>query len=444
MTYTKSKKYVKRAKTDFIGLLKIKDKVLVLICITSLFTADKNSFLSVLPLVVMQMCSDKTAMYLCGGLSVLYYISTFVSTSFYVPCVAFVLVYLLGDFMLQQGSIKPVWFALAVFGLCKGFVLTFGYSSIYWAVLGAEATALMFLPQIVCDGVKTVKENREISNGMQFFEVSAAMIVFAVALSGIKVYGFDFSVCLLLTSAFYFAEKENIALSLAAFLCMTLFLTQDKNFSLLFSGFAVIYIGSTFLLSQNNKGYIQAALLSIAVTFVFITKFNSFVFAVSAASALAAAFLINKFYPVQITAKAYETSADSDYLQLAQKIDKLNRCFNFLGHTVIDISNLLVKEDIPHDVSDAVAQAVCKKCKNNTVCWQQHYSHTQSQFSNYAHCLQKGKQAGFDSLFISRCEKLQQITQAFDSSNKLENAKQLIYQSGKYNQKLLQNQFLTI
>ena len=102
----RKKLYIQKEKkwVELIG--GIKEKPLILLGILSLFAVKNNSFMCVLPLVIMQMCTDKISMYLCGSISVAYYISTFLHTAFYVPCISFVLVYLLGDYMLQQGKIK--------------------------------------------------------------------------------------------------------------------------------------------------------------------------------------------------------------------------------------------------------------------------------------------------------------------------------------------------
>ena len=143
MTATRLKRkklYIKNKKVWISAFAAIKEKPLILLCIMSLSAVESNSFLCVMPLVIMQMCTDRTAMYLCAGASVAYCLSTLLHTAFYVPCISFVLVYLLGDYMLPAGKIKPVWFAASVFAICKIYVLTFGYQGVYFA---AAATSML-------------------------------------------------------------------------------------------------------------------------------------------------------------------------------------------------------------------------------------------------------------------------------------------------------------
>ena len=440
----RKKLYIQKEKkwVELIGA--IKEKPLILLCILSLFAVKNNSFMCVLPLVIMQMCTDKISMYLCGSISVAYYISTFLHTAFYVPCISFVLVYLLGDYMLQQGKIKSVWFAAAVFAVCKLYVLSFDYQPVYFIVFAVEILAVFILPSTVTEGFKLLKSGADRFLPIQLFEASAAMLLVATALSGINIYGFNVPVCFLFSAAVYFISKENIPLSLTAFICMSVAVCQDKNFSFLFAGFMVIYLGSSTLVSKGEKGYLYTALLALTVSLIFITKFNSFVFLTVTASSLCAVFIADKYIPFSKVKADAQTEGEKDYIQLTQQIDKLNRCFNFLGHTVIDISNLMYKEEVPKDIADMAADKICRRCKNNTLCWQENYSHTQNQLSSFALAIKQGKTADFDGQFMSRCDKTEALRQELAAANRLENAKQLVYRSGKHNQKILQNQFLMI
>ena len=104
----------------------------------------------------------------------------------------------------------------------------------------------------------------------------------------------------------------------------------------------------------------------------------------------------------------------------------------------------MYKEEVPKDIADMAADKICRRCKNNTLCWQENYSHTQNQLSSFALAIKQGKTADFDGQFMSRCDKTEALRQELAAANRLENAKQLVYRSGKHNQKILQNQFLMI
>ena len=446
MTDTNAKKtklYIKNTKKTIADKIPVKQKPLVLLCILSLTAVKANSFLCVLPLIVMQMCTDRAALYICGCFAAVYYIPTVMHTAFYVPCTAFVMVYLAGEYLLPQGKVKPVWFSATVFALSKIYVLSFGYETVYFAVFAVETAAVVMMPSILTEGCSILKNNSENLTASQLFSAACTMIFIAVSAGGIDIYGVNLPVCIMFSAALYFMIKNNIPLSMLAFICMSAAVCQDKNFSFLFAGFLVIYLGSSALSCKGEKGYVCTVAISLAVSLLFITKFNSFVFLAVTSISVSSAFLADKFIKSKVITNA-GTTGEKDYLQLTQQIEKLNRCFSFIGHTVIDISNLMAGEDVPGDISDMAAQKVCRRCKNNMLCWQQYYGHTQQQFSSYANNLSKGAAAEFDSVFVSRCSRTEELKKAFDESLRLENARRLISRSGRHNQKILQNQFLII
>ena len=440
----KDKLYTKNKKHTLPNKVHVKNLLFTMVCVLSVLAAKDNIWLCVLPLVMMQIATAEISVYIAAVAAVVYYVSTFFATAYYVPCVAFVVVYLMGRYLLLGSRIKPVWFSVAVFAVGKLYVLSFGYESVYFAAFAVELVAVCFLPQIVTEGLQTVLTCRENLSPMQLCSTAAALLTIATALDAVRIYGLNLSVSFLFACAVYFILRSNIPLSLTAFICTAVAVCQDKNFSFLFIGFFVIYLGSSALLDKGEKGYLYTVFLAAAVSLLFVTRFNSFVFLTVTAVSLASAFVANKFLGPGINKNNVHTSNEKDYLQLVQKIDKLNQCFSFLGHTVIDISNLMAKEDIPKDVGDMVAQKLCRRCKNNMLCWQEHYNHTQKQFSSCGYNLQKGREISFDSQFQSRCGKTEQLREEFVQAYRLENAKQLISRSGRHNQKILQNQFLII
>ncbi len=422
----------------------IKEKYLIIFCFSAVAAVWQNSYLAVLPLVIMQLCTDKIAMCVCGAAGVVCFISTFMQTAYYVPYAVYVPVYIAAVCLVRDRKINPNIFPLSVFILTKLYLLSFGYQSEYWVVFALEILALTMLPSSAAQGIKLLKSNAENLSPADIFCCCCALLPAAAALSGFNVYGFNASVCFLLGTAFYFIVKESAVLSMSAALCMGVMLCRERYFTLMFAGFAAIYIASAALLKNNIKGYILTALISAVVTLVLITQFNSFVFLTITAAGLAQCFLMVKFCKAVPQSAQGDFIIENDYAALAQKIDKLNRCFNFLGHTVADISGLMVSSEIPADICDSVAQAVCRKCKNNILCWQDNYSHTQTQFSECAAKLQKGDQFGFDSVFTQRCDKTDRLQAQFRQAIQLDSTRRLIYRCGRHNQKIMQSQFLTL
>ncbi|MEG1049184.1 MAG: SpoIIE family protein phosphatase, partial [Oscillospiraceae bacterium] len=192
--------------------------------------------------------------------------------------------------------------------------------------------------------------------------------------------------------------------------------------------------------------YLALCLFALGISVLFLVQFNSFVFLTTTAISLVGYFFMDK---LRLLKSSYlqpseNLTGEKDYNALMSKLEKLNRSFRFLGNTVIDISNLLTKEDVPQELESLVCNEVCKSCKNSTYCWQEKFGDTQSQFSQYAAGLQKQEGAYFDDWFLSSCIKTDKLRESFERSSQLLCAKQLIGAAGRQSQKMLQNQFLTL
>ena len=104
----------------------------------------------------------------------------------------------------------------------------------------------------------------------------------------------------------------------------------------------------------------------------------------------------------------------------------------------------MTKEFIPDILEDAVSSEICRRCKKNTYCWQQNYSQTQKQFSQYAYDLQNNNTVCFTDGFCTQCDKTGQLAKSFENHYRLMVTQKLIYSQGKHNQRILQNQFLAM
>ncbi|MEG2082779.1 MAG: hypothetical protein RR011_06080, partial [Oscillospiraceae bacterium] len=91
---------------------------------------------------------------------------------------------------------------------------------------------------------------------------------------------------------------------------------------------------------------------ALGISVLFLVQFNSFVFLTTTAISLVGYFFMDK---LRLLKSSYlqpseNLTGEKDYNALMSKLEKLNRSFRFLGNTVIDISNLLTKEDVPQEL----------------------------------------------------------------------------------------------
>ena len=424
----------------------VNEKWIVLLCGLSLFSTFADMPMSAVALILLQTAKNRSTKYICATVSILYFAFTVTATAFYIPYTAFVFIYLVADYLLKNHRLKACYPAVFTFAVTKIYMLSFGYETVYWVLLVIEAASLIVLPQNIKNGFQLLKFNEDCCSEENIFEVMSALIVTALAIEGVHIWGVQFSTAFLLSIACFYGLKHNFVISFSAVFVMTVFLCQNKMAVFLVIGYGAIYCAGLFFLSKGTKGYAGYILSSVAVAALCSTQFNSTVFVTSASVSSLGYFVMSKLFK---TEKTYlhtndEYVGEDDYIQLKHSLEKLNRSFRFLGHTIIDISNLVSKEYIPSSLEDAVSNEVCRRCKKNTYCWQQNYSDTQKQFSRYAHTLQNCGNPFFESHFTDQCDKIQQICESFENHNRLLSTQRLIHSQGRHNQRILQNQFLAM
>ena len=423
---------------------KIKEKHYILLCTLSLLTAGDNIHLSALPLLIMLCCGQRQSRYLCGGAIMLWCAVSVVTSSFYIPYMAFVFIFVVADCMLPKDSFPPFYPAVFIFAAVKFYVLSFDFATQYKIVFLLEILSFFLVPSAIQSGEKLLRENGFITSSLQLADSAIALGITCLAVNGVKIWGVDLPLCILMSLCFYYGTKDNLPLAMVSMLVAVASMWQSENLPYLFAGIMIIGFASFSLLQRGYGGYFATFGVALGTSIAFISKFNSFIFTVTTSVALAACFILcRKNAPAKASATT-DAVTENDYITLVNNVDRLGRAFRFLGNTVIDISNLMTKESAPKDVQNIVANEVCRRCSNNHICWQQHYSHTQTQFTICEKYTSKGKAYTFDSQFLSRCDKTEQLIKSFLSASKLVTTQRLLYQAGKHNQRLLQNQFLAM
>lgn len=425
-------------------IIKLPEKLAVLFCAVSLTAAYRDIYLAALPLVFLLLCRERLSRYICALLSVLCFAATVVTGSFYIPYMAFVFVYIIAEYTLPKNSRYAVCLGVVTFVAVKSYLLSMGYSYLYWTVMVLETAAFFLLPSAVKAGAKLLRESTEIITSLQLAECAAALIVAALSLTGIKIWGVNIPVCFLMCCCFFYSARDNMPLSLLSVIVALLFLWKDDYFSLIYAGFLVIGFASFALMKKGHAGLFATFAVAFGITIAFISQFNSFIFITTTSVALTGCFILTKCTVPKQKCMATQTTGENDYLRLLGNVDRLGRTFRFLGHTVMDISELLTKETVPADVQEIVAKEVCRKCGENHICWQENYSDTQKQFSVCEKAVKNRTKVTFDPLFLSRCSRTEKIMESFEAAQKLVSAQQLISQAGRHSQQILQNQFLTM
>lgn len=442
MTKTTIKKSIRLLKSD----LEPSDFMTAILCFISLFASFNDLPVCFLPLIFIQLAKGVKLKFICLSLSVLTFAILSTKTAYYIPYIAFMAIYFTAQTALRNSGVKPIYPALLIFILCKAYVLTFKYDSVYWAIFVIECIGAVFLPEIVADGLEIICFSKSCKEAGEIFCVMCAFLLLSFSLSGIKLWGINLAVSFLLSLALSYAKKSSSTMSLLCVLCMVLCLSQSVHFAYLFAGFLSIYLVGVYLAKDNVYSYLAICFFAFGVSLLFLAQFNSFTFLTTTTIGLIGCFFLDKFKVIKLTGvqTAENLTGEKDYNSLMSKLDKLNGSFRFLGNTVIDISNLLTKDSIPQELDGMVCREVCKNCKSNTYCWQEKFGDTQDQFSRYGQNVQNGTEAHFDDWFISQCTKHEKLEESFERSNRLLCSKQLISAAGRQSQKLLQNQFLAI
>lgn len=422
----------------------IKEKHIILLCILSLWTAKGNIHLSSLPVLFVLLCDARQSRYICAAAVTVWCGTQIVTGSFYIPYMAFVFVFVIADTILPKGKLLPVYPGVIVFVLVKYYVLTFGYGMEYKLVLALETAAFLLVPQAVQSGSKLLRENGNVSSSLQLAEAASALGILALSVSGIGLWGINLPLCLTMSLCFFYGTKDNMPLAMLCMLVSIGTVWHSRNLPYMFAGILLIGFAAFALLQKGYAGYFATFAVALATTMIFITKFNSVIFVTTASVALTVCFTLSKIHTSAYKCRFSETAGEGDYLRLMNSVDRLGRAFRFLGSTIIDISGLMTDDTPPKEIQDVAAEQVCRKCKNNHICWQQNFDHTQKQFSSFEDALKKGEEFGFDERFISCCDKTEQLAQSFISAHRLISAKKLINKAGMHNRRILQNQFFSM
>ncbi len=225
-----------------------------------------------------------------------------------------------------------------------------------------------------------------------------------------------------------------------------LLVSFDKTgFAYLFISLVAVWLAGGFFAERKSLAIYPAVILSaVGANIMFISSLGSFALAGSAVGGLIVYILMPHLTFLNFRPAGNVFTRGRDWRLLMLNLKKLENSLSFLASSVIDISRLNDRNNHIQPLEDMVAEDVCRKCDKNTYCWQEKYSFTQQQFSEYGRKMNWAGENRFSSGFCAQCINVGGVVSSFEENSRLLLSKKYIAQSQKTNQKLLQNAFLSI
>ena len=352
----------------------------------------------------------------------------------------------LAVYIVLSYAVKSSWLPLsaACFTLSAAKLILSFFRSRQTAFLSALVGPFAFFTaKIAGSGREIVQKNMRLADFADALSILTLLLSVCLSLSGLDGRSIGFGGAAALALSWLYSQRLKLDFSLLA-LPAAIFCISDRT------GFvtaAVIYFvmwGTGCFLSEKMSVFIYpvCAVGALLANMVFISDINSFFPSASVTAALIIYFLRPRFYLPNTPSKSVYDQKDRR--QLAANLTKLQNSLNFLANCAIDISRLSDKQENQQALEDIVANEVCRKCEKNTLCWQEKYSFTQSQFSAYAQNMRWADGQEFDRGFYRQCPNTEKIKNSFSDNYRMLLTKKYIAQSQKNNQKLLQSAFLSI
>ncbi len=361
----------------------------------------------------------------------------------YIPYFISSIIYLAFYMTLKKEKYSIILSFLSL-GVTKILLVYFSYTWQYKIYSILEALAGYVLCSVIQSGEEIIKKDSHIYSCTDFISVFISILTVCIALTGFDSFLVYMSAAIAISLSWFYSSHGRITIGLISLVVSFLMVLDKKEFGLLFISLLAIWVVGVFCAEKNNIYiYPSVFVTALVVNLALIYRFTGFAFVTTTIVAL----LIYAFLPY-ILEKAPQPAPSfvngHDWRQLACSMNKLQSSLNFLASCAIDISRLNEKNLKQISIEDLVTEDVCKKCENNMHCWQQKYSFTYEQFSEYAKKMYWQGENDFSKGFYSQCNKIGKLKNSFEENSRLLLSKKYILQSQKNNQKLLQSAFLSI
>ena len=397
--------------------------------------------LSFLALVLADNIGAKTSkyIYLSGAVAAMAVRS--ITDRSFIPYFISLSVYIVLSYALKSSTL-PLFSACFTLSAAK-LVLSFFRSrqTAFLSVLVGPVS--FFTAKIVGSGREIVQKNMRLADFADALSLLALLISVSLSLSGFDGRSISFGGAAALAVSWLYSQRLKPDFSLLALPAIIFSISDRTGFAMAAVIYFALWAAGCFMAEKMSVFiYPVCAAGALLANMVFISDINSFFPSASVCAALIIYFLRPRFYlPTSPAKSVYDRK---DRRQLAANLTKLQNSLNFLANCAIDISKLSEKQENRQVLEDIVANEVCRKCEKNTLCWQEKYSFTRSQFSSYGQNMRWADRQEFDRGFYRQCPNTEKIKNSFSDNYRMLLTKKYIAQSQKNNQKLLQSAFLSI
>ncbi len=397
-----------------------------------------------LALIVMAGRPDLLEKAVMGGVSVAMFLIVSLSDSAFVPYLIAVVMYIAG-YTVFNGEKYPLYLSCGFLLISKIFITGRNLPWQYNMYAVMEAAAVVILTDTVKNSRDIYKNPKASLPLTDFITMLTGGVVYTVALGGADS-SFLYTGCsAALAMAVLWIGKEEYIYSFTALFCRITALVDKQGFTYLFMSTAVIWALAGRL---GRSGSILFYPFTVAATFMlnlaFLPQLNGFAFTGTVIFSLIIYIFLPNIVEFNRVKKPRIFTREKDWRALNDSMKKLENSLNYLGSCAIDISRLNEKNLITPPLEDMVAEEVCRKCSNNTYCWQEKYTFTTGQFTKYAKNMNMADKRGFDMAFYSQCSNIDRVKASFEQNSRLILSRKYILQSQKNNSRLLQSAFMHI
>ncbi len=397
-----------------------------------------------LALIVMSRRTDLLEKAVMGGVTVAVFLIMSLADSRFVPYLIAVVMYIAG-YTVFKGEKYPLYLSCGFLLFTKIFLTAGNLPGIYTVYACIETAAVVLLAEMVRNSRDIYKNPKSSLPISDFITLLIGGLVYTIALGGTDS-GFLYTGCCvaLSVSVFWFA-KEDYIYGFTALFCRMAALVDKQGFTYLFMSVGAVWTVSGRLAHSGSILFYPVAVISAFVlNLCFLPRLNGFALTGTVIAALIIYIFLPNIISVDKSKKPRIFTREKDWRVLNDSMKKLENSLNYLGSCAIDISRLNEKNLVTPPLQDMVVEDVCRKCSNNTHCWQEKYTFTAGQFAKYAKNMNMADKRGFDMSFYSRCNNIDRVKASFDENSRLLLSRKYILQSQKNNSRLLQSAFMHI
>ena len=332
-----------------------------------------------------------------------------------------------------------------VLGLTKIFIAYSGMSFDYKILAVIEPAIIWLTASTAQAGLPLFVQTGYDNSFTEMLCCFTAATAVSFALCGLDSHFLYMGLAFALGAGWFYISNGCLGVATVCFMAGLLSSFDKTGFTYLFiSLLAVIIVGGFFSEKMSVAVYPAVFFSALVANIVLISELNSFALLGSAIAGLMV-YTVMAYVPLLKIKPAQNTFIGGrDWRLLMLSLKKLENSLSFLAGSVIDISRLQGKNTTQQSLEDMVAEDVCRRCDKNTYCWQEKYSFTQQQFSQYGEKMHWAGENRFSPGFCAQCINVTDVINSFEENSRLLLSRKYIAQSQKNNQKLLQNAFLAV